>query len=174
MNKNLKLFTVVAAAFAIGMSVNNSALSDSLGNYKVAVVDIQQVVASSSQVNQLKKENQAKAEEIMSFIEKARKDVAATSDADKKKSLEEKYTKELNQKREAYANVYNTKMQDIQLNILNAVREQATLNGYDLVIAKDVVLYGGEDITDPLKAKVAAIKTTSSKSSAKSANKKKK
>jgi Skp family chaperone for outer membrane proteins len=163
MNKNLKSFAVIAAAFAIGVSVNNSALSDSLGKYKVAVVDIQQVVASSSQVNDLKKENQAKAEEIMSFIEKARKDVAATKDADKKKSLEEKYTKELNKKREAYGSVYNAKMQEIQINILNAVREQANANGYDLVIAKDVVLYGGEDITAPLKSSVSAIKNTKKK-----------
>lgn len=163
MNKQVKFLAVAAAAFAIGLGVNNIAVSDMLGVSKIAVVDVQQVVASSSQVNALKNENQAKTKEIVSFIEKARKDVASTSDADKKKSLEEKYTKELNSKREAYGAEYNKKMLEIQQNILNAVSEQARANNYDLVLAKDVVLYGGEDITDNLKSVVAAQKATPTK-----------
>jgi len=159
MNTKSKFLTIAAVAFAVGMGVNNFAMSEIPGNYKIAVVDVQQVVAASSQVNELKQENQAKTTEILSFIEKARKDVAATTDADKKKSLEEKYTKELNSKREAYGAEYNSKMMDIQKNILNAVNEQARANNYDIVISKDVVLYGGEDITGSLRTAVAAIKT---------------
>ena len=101
MNTKSKFLTIAAVAFAVGMGVKNFAMSEIPGNYRIAVVDVQQVVAASSQVNELKQENQAKTTEILSFIEKARKDVAATTDADKKKSLEEKYTKELNSKREA-------------------------------------------------------------------------
>ena len=171
MNKNVKFLAVAAAAFAIGMGINNIAVSDMLGNAKIAVVDVQQVVAASSQVNALKNENQVKTKEIISFIEEARKDVAATSDADKKKSLEEKYTKELNSKREAYGAEYNKKMLAIQQNILNAVAEQARANNYDIVLAKDVVLFGGEDITDSLKSVVAVKKADTT---ATSKNKKKK
>lgn len=160
MNKQVKFLAVAAAAFVIGLSVNNFAMSEIPGGCRVAVVDVQQVVGASSQVNELRKENQAKTTEILSFIEKARKDVASTTDADKKKSLEEKYTKELNAKREAYGAEYNSKMMEIQKNIINAVTEQARVNNYDLVIAKDVVLYGGDDITNQLKSAVSAIKTT--------------
>ena len=49
-------------------------------------------------------------------------------------------------------------MMNIQQNILNAVREQAIANNYDIVIAKDVVLYGGDDITEQVKTVVSAIK----------------
>ena len=174
MNNYVKALTFGCAAFVIGMGVNNLAMSDALGNCnKVAVVDVQQVVAASSQVNDLKKENQAKTNEIINFIEKARKDVAATTDADKKKALEEKYSKELNTKREAYGLEYNNKMMAIQNNILNAVAEQARANNYDIVLAKDVVLYGGDDITESLKSKVSAVKTTPAKTPAKKAAKKK-
>ena len=62
-------------------------------------------------------------------------------------------------KQEAYGAEYNSKMMDIQKNILNAVNEQARANNYDIVISKDVVLYGGEDITGSLRTAVAAIKT---------------
>jgi Skp family chaperone for outer membrane proteins len=163
MNKSLKFAAVATVAFTIGLGINNFAMSEINGISKIAVVDVQQVVVASSEVNELKKENQEKTGELISYIEKARKDVAATTDADKKKALEEKYTKELNSKREVFGQEYNQKMLSIQKNILNAVREQAVANNYDMVIAKDVVLYGGEDITDSLKKVVSAVKPVNNK-----------
>ena len=159
MKISLKFLAIASAAFVVGASVNNFAMSQMPGSVNIAVVDVQQVVASSSQVNALKEENQAKTSEIVKYIENARKEVAKVSDADKKKALEEKYAKELNTKRENYAKQYNEKMVEIQNNILNAVREQAMANNYDMVIAKDVVLYGGEDITPMLKKSVSAVKS---------------
>ena len=169
MKTSIKVVAVAAIAFAIGISVSNRAISQMPGAVNIAVVDVQQVVASSSQVNALKNENQAKTAEIIKYIENARKEVAKVTDTDKKKSLEEKYAKELNSKREAYAQEYNTKMMDIQNNILNAVREQAVANNYDIVLSKDVVLYGGNDITPELKKSVSVVKSTT-----KQTNKKKK
>ena len=167
MKINVKFLAVACAAFAIGVGVNNFAMSQIPGSVNIAVVDVQQVVASSSQVKALKEENQVKTAEIIKYIENARKDVAKVSDADKKKALEDKYAKELNDKREAYAQQYNTKMMDIQNNILNAVREQAVANNYDIVIAKDVVLYGGDDITPALQKTVSVVKTTPAKQTTK-------
>jgi len=166
MNKGLRFTAVAAFAFALGLGVNNFAMSELNGVAKIAVVDVQQVVVASAEVNELKKENQEKTTELVSYIEKARKEVASTNDADKKKALEEKYSKELNNKREAFGQEYNQKMMSIQNNILNAVREQAVANNYDIVIAKDVVLYGGDDITDSLKKTVSAIKPATSKKGA--------
>ena len=101
MNNKIKFLTIGLAAFVIGMGVNNFAMSDVPANFKVAIVDVPEVVASSSQVQALKKEQQAKAQDMIKYIEKARKDVAATTDEKKKKALEEKYNKELITKREA-------------------------------------------------------------------------
>lgn len=158
MNRNLKFAAIALAAFVVGMSANNFAMSELNGVSKIAVVDIQQVVGASSEVNDLKKENQEKTNELVKYIENARKEVAATTDTDKKKALAEKYDKELNSKREAFGQEYSKKMVNIQKNILNAVREQAIGNGYDLVLAKDVVLYGGDDITESVKKSVASVK----------------
>ena len=55
----------------------------------VAVVDVQAVVNASPAVQALKKEQEANAKDLITFIEKARKDVAATTDESKKKSLED-------------------------------------------------------------------------------------
>lgn len=152
MNSNLKLLAVTVSAFVIGLSVNNIAMSDVPS--KIAVVDVQQVVSSSSQVMALKKEQETKAKELITFIEKARKDVAATTDAKKKQSLEEKYTKELNAKKEAAETNYKNKLSAIDTAISNQIAAQAKLNNYDIVVAKSVVLYGGEDITEAVKKAV--------------------
>ena len=89
MNNKFKFLAVGISAFIIGLSLNNIAVSDVPS--KIAVVDVSSVVNSSSQVQALKKEQQAKAKELMTFIEKARKDVAATTDTKKKQALEDKY-----------------------------------------------------------------------------------
>ena len=122
MNKKVKMLTVGLAAFVIGFSVNNFAMSDEPANFKVAVVDISQVVANSAQVKNLKKEQQAKADELVKFVDKARKDVAAVSDEKKKKELEEKYSKELISKKEKMEKEYIDKLSAIDANISKKVK----------------------------------------------------
>ena len=121
---------------------------------KIAVVDVQAVVNSSSQVQALKKEQQAKTKEIVTFIEKARKDVAAVTDVKKKQALEEKYNKELSSKKTAMDKNYSDKLTAIDATISKQIENQAKLGGYDIVLAKGVVLYGGSDITEAVKKAV--------------------
>ncbi len=145
MNK-IKFAVLGVAAFVIGMSVQHFALSDVPS--KIAVVDVQKVVASSSQVKALKKEQQNKASEIIKYVEKARKDVAAVTDEKKKKSLEDKYNKELITKREKLEKEYASKLAAIDKSISDKIVVEAKNGGYDIVLAKGVVLYGGTDITN--------------------------
>lgn len=144
-----KIFTVGISAFVIGLLLNNFAMSDVTS--KIAVVDVQQVVNSSAQVQALKKEQQAKSKDIVTFIEKARKDVASTTDVKKKQALEQKYNNELKAKKEAMDKNYSTKLSAIDAAITSKIAEQAKVGNYDIVLAKGVVLYGGDDITEAVK-----------------------
>ncbi len=150
MDNKFKFLLVGVSTFVIGLCASNFAMSDVPPSYKIAVVDVPKVVNSSSQVAALKKEQQAKAQEIVKFVEKARKDVAATTDANKKKALEDKYNKELNKKKADMDKNYATKLSAIDANISNKINEQAKAGNYNIVLAKGVVLYGGEDITDTI------------------------
>lgn len=152
MNNKIKILAVGLLTFASGIAFSNFAMSDVPS--KIAVVDVQEVVNSSSQVQALKKEQQAKMKEVVSFVEKARKEVAATTDVKKKQALEEKYNKELNTKKTAMDKNYADKLTAIDNTISKQIEAQAKAGGYDIVLAKGVVLYGGSDITDAVKKAV--------------------
>ena len=145
MKKSLGLFATAVAI--LGCLSIGSANAEGL---PVAFVDVPQVVAASSQVQNLKKEQQAKADEIIKFIEKARKDVASITDADKKKAAEEKYTKELQAKKQKMDTEYAEKLKAIDASISKKIAEQAKLKGYDIVLSKGIVLFGGDDITNEI------------------------
>lgn len=148
MKKEFKFLAVGLSAFALGMSINSFALSGVPANYKVAVVDVQKVVSQSKQVNALNNEQQVKMKSLITFIETARKNVAKEKDPKKKKALEDKYNKELDAKKSAIEKEYVTKLKNIDANISNVISAQAKTGSYNLVLAKGVVLFGGEDITD--------------------------
>lgn len=146
MNKTLGLLAV--SLLAAGCLSFNSAVMAK--DFAVAVVDVPQVVTSSAQVQALKKEQQAKAEELVKFIENARKDVASITDSSKKKAAEEKYSKELQTKKEKIELEYASKLKAIDASISKQIETQAKAQGYDVVLSKGVVLYGGKDITSEI------------------------
>ena len=85
MKYDLKFMTIAVFAFIIGFMTNNITLSD-INEYKIAVVDVQKVVANSSQVKKLKDEQQAKIKYIQIFVNNAKKAVANDKNETKKKS----------------------------------------------------------------------------------------
>ena len=114
---------------------------------KIAVVDIQKVVASSAQVKALKSSQEARNKELTEFIKKAQADVNKQTDEKKKKALATQYEKQLVTKREAYAKDYAAKLKTTDANITAQIGKKATEMGYTMVIPKSAVIFGGDDIT---------------------------
>lgn len=147
MRKVSKLMTVALAAVLTVGAANNAAIS-SPANFKYAVVDVQKVVESSKQVQALRTEQNTKMRELSEFVQKANKQLQAETDATKKKALETKLNKELNTKKANNDKAYAEKLKKIDADINAVIAQKAKLGGYDLVVAKGVVLYStGTDIT---------------------------
>ena len=135
---------VLSLMIAAGMAVSMSSVM-ALG--KVAVVDVQAVVSKSAQVQALKKEQQAKMQELDKWLKSARADVEKQQTKEGKEKLLNKYNADFAKKKEAIAKNYQTKLQAIDKSITDTISAQARAKGYDMVISKGVVIYGGDDIT---------------------------
>lgn len=133
-------------AFALGYSVNNIAISDTAP--KIAVVDVQKIVANSSQVKQLKADQEKKLSEMQKTVQQAQSEISKEKDPAKITALEEKYRNQINDQKLALDKDYNDKLTQIDSEIRATVIEKAKNLNYSLVLPKSMVFYGGEDITD--------------------------
>ncbi len=120
----------------------------------IAVVDLQKVVDSSSQVKALKKEHSAKIGELNQIISKAQAEIAKETDAKKIVEIQDKYTNQFNSKKSEIDKMYAGKLANIESKIKTEISNKAKADGYDFVFAKSVALYGGKDITNDISTMV--------------------
>jgi len=148
MKTTSKLLLVGIVAFGIGAVSNNIAYS--VDDAKIAVVDVQKVVTSYSKVNTLKEEQVAKLNGLKNFVEDARVQVAKENDAAKKKTLEDKYNKELNEKKASIDSNYAKQLDIINKDVTAVINTTAKNQRINIVLTKSSVLYGGKDITNDI------------------------
>ena len=146
MKKYILILSISILAFTCGYSLNNKAISGDT-DYKIAVVDLQQLISNSNEVKKLKAEQEKKMQTMQSTLEKARVEMSKETDKDKLAAIEEKYRNDINRQKTAMEQEYNTKFNEIDKNIRNAVIEKARAMNYNLVLPKNIVLLGGDDIT---------------------------
>lgn len=140
MLKKFLLLSLVCSSFAFTQVSAESG--------KIAVVDMAQLINKSSQIQALNKEENTRKTEIINIINKANTEIQNQNNDAKKKEIATKYEKQINAKREAMAKNRKAKLEAINKNISDTIAQQAKMLGYDLVVVKGVVLYGGDDITD--------------------------
>ena len=125
-----------------------------MAEQRIAVVDVQAVVASSAQVQALKKEQQAKMQDLEKWLKTAQTDVEKQKTQEGKEKLLKKYNTEFAKKKEALAKDYTARLQAVDKSISDTIATQAKLKGYNMVISKGVVVFGGDDITADVKKTV--------------------
>lgn len=152
MKKKILVSTLIIGAFIAGYSINNIAVSNTNPNYRVAIVDIQRVVANSNEIKILKIEQEKQIQKMQSTINKAREEISKEQDPQKISALEEKYRNEINSQKLALDESYNKKLTAIDSKIKTAVVEKARSMNYNIVLPKNTVLFGGDDITEQVAA----------------------
>lgn len=152
MFKKLNLAVLAVLAFGIGYSVNNIAISNP--DLKVGVIDTAKIISNSSEVKTLKSEQQAKLKEIQDTLERARTEISKETDPNKAAQLEEKYRNEINKQKLALDTNYNNKVLEIDKKIRASISDKAKKLNYDLVLPKDIVFFGGDDLTSTIEKEV--------------------
>ena len=152
MKKKIIATILIIGAFAAGYSINNIAISHTNPNYRVAIVDIQKVAANSNEIKTLKTEQEKQIQNMQATINKAREEISKEKDPQKIAQLEEKYRNQINNQKLALDESYNKKLKAIDSKIKTAVVEKARSMNYNIVLPKNTVLFGGDDITEQVAA----------------------
>lgn len=141
------------SALILGLLITGTAVfsAESKG---IAVVDVQQVVMNSAKVKKLEADRIKQEQDLQKFLTNAKKAVDAEKNNAKKKALQDKYNKELNTKIDTQKKVVMERTLTIEKEILASIEKYAKEAGYDIVIQKNSVLYGGHDITAEIIKKV--------------------
>ncbi len=148
MNKKILIVFGLLLAVILGVSINNIALSNSnTPDMKVGIVDLSQLITNSQSVKTLKSTHERQLSEIEKTLEQARLDIANETNPDKIAQLEEKYRKDVSDKKFQMDKSYNDKLMEIDKSIKAQVAQKAKQLNYTIVLPKNMVLYGGEDIT---------------------------
>ena len=147
MKKQILGMFIAIFAFIAGFSINNIAMSVTQPEYKIAIIDIAQLLADSKEVKELKLQQEQKMKNIESTIQKAKIEISKETNPQKIATLEEKYRNENNKQKIAMDTEYNNKLIKIDQNIKNSVITKAKELNYNIVLPKNTVLFGGDDIT---------------------------
>ncbi len=149
MKTKILAVTSLLADVILVISINNMALSSSnAGDMKVAIVDISQLISNSQSVKTLKSTHEKQLSDIEKTLEQARLEISNETNPDKIAKLEEKYRKDVSDKKFQMDKMYNDKLMEIDKSIKAQVAQKAKELNYTVVLPKNMVLFGGEDITD--------------------------
>ena len=145
MKNNVWFVIACVLFFFVGYGMNNTAIS--FPRYKVAVVDIQSVMAKSPEIKTLRDSQNKQITELNTLISKAQNEILNEKDRQKALKMEEKYRNEIETKRNTIDEEYNKKIAQITAKIRDCISTEAKKSNYNLVLPTGMVISGGEDIT---------------------------
>ena len=145
MRNNIWFVIACVLVFCVGYNINDVAIS--FPRYKVAVIDIPEVMSKSTELQELKRAQDKDMEELNTLISKAQNELINEQSRTKFIQKEAEYRKQIETKKKDIDNKYATKLVKINDNIKNLIAKEAQKANYNLVLPTGMVISGGEDIT---------------------------
>ena len=150
----LSCFLFFMFAYEVQSATVSNTTSEQFNINKVAYVDMQEVLKNSKQYESITKERKAAIDGLAKFVDAAKKEIIKQSTEEQQIELEKKYNKELQNRKEKIEKEFSTKIAALEKNINDAISSTAKAQGYSIVLSKNVVFFGGKDITDAVKKAV--------------------
>jgi Skp family chaperone for outer membrane proteins len=145
MRNNIWFVIACVLVFCVGYNLNDVAIS--FPRYKVAVIDIPEVMSKSSELQELKRAQDKDMEELNILISKAQNELINEQNRTKFAQKEVEYRKQIETKKKDIDKKYASKFVKINDNIKNLISKEAKKSNYNLVLPTGMVISGGEDIT---------------------------
>jgi Skp family chaperone for outer membrane proteins len=145
MKNNIWFIVACVLVFCVGYNLNDSAVS--FQKYRVAVVDVSQLLSHSPEVQELKRIQEKETEELNTLISKAQNEIINTTDKDAALKKEAEYRQQIESKRSNMEKQYASKLEEVNKKIRTTISAEAQKENYNLVLPIGMVISGGEDIT---------------------------
>ena len=146
MKKNLLTLALCAFAFGLGFGANNIAFSNT-PTLKVAYVNVPKLLSASKTLKSAQDTQMKQTKDMLKWYDTASADIQKQSTKAGKDALIKKYEAQLTKKKTDIKDAYAKKVNQVDTQLDTAITTKAKAMGYDLVLRKDSVLYGGTDIT---------------------------
>ena len=117
---------------------------------KYGFVDVNKVVAASKAVEKANKERAAEKKKIIKFIEESANKMNKEEDEKKREVMKNQFDLDLTAKKSEMNKSYGEKLMKINNDINAELIKIAKDKDYQLILTKDAVLYGGDDLTQDL------------------------
>ena len=148
MKNNIWFIIACVLVFCVGYNLNDTA--NSFQKYRVAVVDVSQLLSHSPEAQELKRIQDKETEEINTLISKAQNEILNTSDKNEMIAKEAAYRKQIEAKKSDMDKIYSSKLEELNKKIRSLISTEAQKEHYNLVLPVGMVISGGDDITETI------------------------
>ena len=145
MRNNIWFVVACVLVFCVGYNLNDVAIS--FPRYKVAVIDISEVMSKSTELQELKRAQDKDMEELNILVSKAQNELINEQNRTKFAQKEAEYRKQIETKKKDIDKKYSEKFVKANDNIKNMILKESKNANYNLVLPTGMVISGGEDIT---------------------------
>ena len=145
MKINIWFVIACVLVFCVGYNMNDVAVS--FPKYKVAVIDVAQVLENSNEIQELKRAQDKDMEELKNLISKSQNDLLNEHNKSKLIQKESNYRQQIETKKKNMDKEYSLKLAKINDHIRSMISKEAKKSNYNLVLPTGMVISGGDDIT---------------------------
>ena len=142
MKINIWFVIACVLVFCVGYNMNDVAVS--FPKYKVAVIDVAQVLENSNEIQELKRAQDKDMEELNTLISKAQNDLLNEHNKSKLIQKESNYRQQIETKKKNMDKEYSLKLAKINDHIRSMISREAKKSNYNLVLPTGMVISGGE------------------------------
>ena len=122
---------------------------------KIAVVDVQRIVAQSAPVAELRQDMQGQMSNLQAWVNASNEQIEKESSQEKKDALTKQYQEELMQKQQVIQKNYAERLQKLDSELTKIIEKTAAQEGISITLVKGSVAAGGVDITEKVIAKLS-------------------
>ncbi len=151
MNKKLSTLVLCAFAFGMGFGMNNVVFGDGDGaKTKIGYVNVTKLLEASKTLKDAQSAQAKSTSDMLKWYDTASADIQKQQTKEGKQALIKKYEAQLTQKKNAIKDAYAKKVTQVDNQLNTVITQKSKELGYDIVLRKDSLLYGGVDITSQI------------------------